>query len=97
MTDWNHGRSASPSIHLDHAVFFGVWVESILDITLTNDAEMADDFDGGTSEHVVLVIGKCLGWRNNNGVTGMRTKGVKVLHITANDRILENSLALQSR
>lgn len=76
------GRSRETSVDLDDAVLFGEWVESILDVTLSNDTEMTDDIDSSRSEHVVVGIREGLRRGNDDGVSGMNTERIKVLLIS---------------
>jgi hypothetical protein len=61
-----------------------VGVQGVLNVAFTNDTQVTDDVDGCATEHHVVVIGKGLGGRNDNGVTGVDTEGVKVLIIKVN-------------
>jgi len=49
---------------------------------------VTDDLDGGASQHVVFVVGQRLGRSNDDGITCVYTKRVKILHIAANDGVL---------
>jgi len=69
-----------------------MWVECVLDVTLSDDSNVSDDFDGRRSKHVVLVVGKGLGGCNDDGISGMCTQGIKVLHVATNDDILFSSV-----
>jgi hypothetical protein len=78
-----------PGIDLYDAIFPGGWVECILDVALANNAKVTNHFDSSASEHVVFVVGEGLGRCNDDGVTCMCTKRIKIFHIAANDRVLD--------
>lgn len=59
-----------------------LWVQSILDVTLSHNAEVPDDFDGRIPQHVVFVVVESLTWRHHNGLSGMDAQRVDILHIT---------------
>lgn len=50
-----------------------------LDVALSNDAEVADDIDGGGPEHVVVGIRERLRRSDDNGVSRVDTERVEVL------------------
>lgn len=56
-------------------------VESVLDVTLSHDAEVPDDFDGRVPQHVVFTVVKRLTWCNHDGFSGVDTKRINVLHV----------------
>jgi len=94
-----------PSIDLNHAVFAALGVQRVLDVALADDAEMANDLlrwsadadrrsrgadlERSAAEHVILVVRQCLGRRNDDRVTGVGAKRIEVLHIAADDRVLQ--------
>jgi hypothetical protein len=43
---------------------------------------------------VVLVVGEGLGGCNDDGISGMCTQGIKVLHVATNDDILFSSVEI---
>ena len=54
------GGAGKSGVDLDNAVLLGEWVESILDVTLSNDTEVADNVYSGCAEHVVVFIRQSL-------------------------------------
>lgn len=82
------GGAGETGVDLDDAVVEAVGLEGVLDVALADDAEMADDFDGGGSEHVVLLVAEGLAGGDDNGVTGVDAEGVKVLHVADGDAVV---------
>ncbi|TNN53470.1 hypothetical protein EYF80_036312 [Liparis tanakae] len=50
-------------------------VESVLDVALSHDAEVPDDFDGRVPQHVVLVVVQRLTGRHHDGFSSMNAEG----------------------
>lgn len=44
--------------NLDDHVLSLVGIQSVLDVTFSDDSNVSNDFDGGRTEHVVLVLRK---------------------------------------
>lgn len=89
--------SGETGVDLDNAVLAALRVESILDVALSNNAEMSDNPDGSCTEHVVVLVGKRLRRSNDDGVTGVNTKRVEVLHVANSDAVvlaITNNLVL---
>ncbi|CAI6053242.1 unnamed protein product [Clonostachys chloroleuca] len=63
-------RSRETGVDLDDAVLPREGVQRILNVALTDDAQMPDDIDCCSAEHVVVLIRQSLGGGNDNGVTG---------------------------
>ena len=53
-------RTAQAGIHLDHAIVFTFGVESILHVTFSHNADVADDADGELTQFMILLIGQGL-------------------------------------
>jgi len=51
---------------------------------------MSDNLDGSTPQHMVFLIRQSLRGRNDDGVTSVRSKRIKVLHVATNDRVLSS-------
>ena len=49
---------------------------------------MTYDLEGGLTEHEVLPVGKSLRGSNDDGVTGVDTEGIEVLHITDGNAVV---------
>lgn len=73
------GRTRETGVDFNNAVLLGVRVERILDVTLSNNTEVSDNVDSGSSKHVVVRVREGLGGGNDDRVTSMDTKRVKVL------------------
>jgi hypothetical protein len=84
--------SRETGVHFNDTVVLGIWVKCVLHVTLSNDSNVSDDLDGRRSKHVVLVVGEGLGGCNDDGISGMCTQGIKVLHVATNDDILFSSV-----
>lgn len=61
---------------------FRLWVQSVLDVALSHDAEVPDDFDGRVPQHVVFMVVQCLTGRHHDGFSGMDAQRVNILHVT---------------
>lgn len=48
-------------VDFNDVVFFGVWVECILDVIFFNDIEVLDNVDSGSLKYVVVCIRESLG------------------------------------
>lgn len=81
-------RTRETGVDLDDSVVESVWLQSVLDVTLTNNTEMANNLDSGGTEHVVLLVAQGLGRRNDNGVTSVNAKGIEVLHVADGDAVV---------
>jgi len=44
-------------------------MQSELDITLSHDAQMSDNFDGTISQHLKFLISECLAWSHYNRIS----------------------------
>jgi hypothetical protein len=86
----NLRRSTETSVHLDDHVFAALGVKRVLDVTLTNDTDVSNDLDGGSSEHVVFLVCQSLRRGDDDRVTGMRAEGIKVFHVAADDGVLRD-------
>mmetsp|Transcript_53358 Transcript_53358/g.126154 ORF Transcript_53358/g.126154 Transcript_53358/m.126154 type:complete len:499 (-) Transcript_53358:1442-2938(-) len=76
------GRGARETrVDLDDAVVLRVLVQRVLDVALADDAQVADHLDGGSAEHVVLVVGERLRGRDDNRLAGVDAHRVEVLHV----------------
>jgi hypothetical protein len=81
-------RSRETGVDLNDTVVEAIGLESVLDVTLANNTKMTDDLDGSASEHVVLLITQGLTGGNDNGVTGVNTERIKVLHVAHGDTVV---------
>ena len=82
-------RATQTGIHLNDTIVFAVGVEGILHVTLTHDADMANDLDGESAQLMVLGIGERLRGSHNDRLTGMDAQRVEVFHITNGDTVVE--------
>ncbi|KAI3491680.1 hypothetical protein L1887_43992 [Cichorium endivia] len=81
-------RARQTRIHLDHAVLAAVRAEGVLDVALADDAEVADDLEGGGAQHVVVVVRHGLGGSDDDRVARVDAERVEVLHVAADDGIV---------
>src|SRR5713101_71964 len=56
-----------------------------LHVAATLDAERADDPQRRAAEHLVLLVGERLRWRDDDRVTGVDAHRVEVLHVADRD------------
>jgi hypothetical protein len=82
------GRSRKTGVDLNDSVVKTIGLESVLNVTLANDTKMSDNLDGSASEHVVLLIAQGLTGGNDNRVTSVDTKRIKVLHVAHGDTVV---------
>ena len=80
--------SRETGVDLNDTVVETIGLESVLDVTLANNTKMSDNLDGSTSEHVVLLIAQGLTGGNDNGVTSVNTKRIKVLHVAHGNTVV---------
>ena len=69
------------NVSMDYYLF-RLRVEGVLDVTLSHDAQVSDDLDGGVPQHVVLVVVERLTGRHHNRLPSVDTQRVNVLHVT---------------
>ena len=82
------GRTRKTSIDLNDTVVETVGLQSVLDVAFTNNTQMTNDLDGGSTEHVVLLVRQGLTGGNDDTVTSVDTQGVKVLHVADCDTVV---------
>lgn len=75
----NRHNTKLPSTDFDYAVFLRDRVKRILNVAFTNDTKMTDDVNCSCTKHVIICIRKCLRGGDNDRVSRMDTKRVKVL------------------
>ena len=80
-------RPGKTSVDLDDTEIQSVWLQGVLNVTFAHHAQMADDFDRSTSQHMVFLVRQCLRGRNNNRVTCVDSERVKVLHVAHGDTV----------
>jgi hypothetical protein len=86
-----------PGVNLNNTVFLGHGVKCILNVTLADNTEMPDDLDSSATKHVVFVIRESLRRCDHDRITSVSTQRIEVLHIAADDRVLERAHALNFR
>ena len=64
-------------------------VESILHVTLADDADVADNLDGEFAKHVVVFVGKSLRWSDYDTFAGVDTERVEVFHVADCDTVVK--------
>src|SRR3569833_388767 len=82
------GRAGQASIDLDDPVVKAFGLQRVLDVALTHDSEVAHNLDGGTPEHVVLLVAERLAGGNNDRVARVDSQGVEVLHVADRDAVV---------
>ncbi|KAH8720481.1 hypothetical protein HC256_000873 [Beauveria bassiana] len=83
------GRGAGETgVDLDDAVVEAVGLQGVLDVALADDAEVADNLDGGGAEHVVLFVAQRLAGGDDDGVAGVDSKRVKIFHVADGDTVV---------
>ncbi len=65
--------------YLNDAILLGSRIKGILNITFTDDTEVADHINGGGAKHIVIRVGEGLRRRNNDRVACMYTKRIEIL------------------
>ena len=87
LTNWsyrslalNHGYN--PQAASRDAYLMCGWVQCILDVTLSHDTQMADDFDGSGTQHVVLEIRESLWGGYHDRLASVNAQRVHILHVT---------------
>jgi len=81
-------RTRETSVDLNNTVVEAIGLQSVLDVTLANDAQVADNLDGSGTEHMVLLIRQSLTRSNDDTVTSVDTERVEVLHIANGDTVV---------
>ena len=81
-------RTADARVYLDDIVFVAVRVEGILRVAAAFDAELADNAQRSTAEHLVLVVRQRLGRCHDNGVARMDADRVEVFHVADGDAVI---------
>lgn len=81
-------RTRQTGVDFNDPVVQTVGLESVLNIALSDDSEMADNLDGSGTKHVVLLVTQCLRGRNDNRVSGVDSERVKVLHVANSDTVV---------
>jgi len=49
-------RSTETRVHFNDSVFPTIRRQSVLDVTLSNDSQMPDDFKSSSSQHMIVII-----------------------------------------
>ena len=81
-------RTRKTSVDLDDTVVKSIGLQSVLDIALANDAQVTDNLNSSSAEHVVLLIRQSLTRGNNDTVTGVDSERVEVLHVANGDTVV---------
>jgi hypothetical protein len=80
-----------PGIDFDDAIFLGVGVQRVLNVTFSDDTQVPNDLESSRAKHMVFIIRKGLGGGNDDRISSVCTKRVKVFHVTADDSVLRAS------
>ena len=81
------GRTAYTRVNLDDTVLKALRMKGILYVTSTCNTKLCDDVKSRCTKHLILFITKGLGRSNYDGVTGMDTNRVNVLHVADCDAV----------
>ena len=81
-------RTADTGIDFDDDVFIAVRVQGILGITAAFYAKLADNAQRSAAQHLIFMVGKCLGRCYDNAVTRMHADRVEVLHVADGDAVI---------
>ena len=73
-------RTAQTCINLDNAVVVRIRVERILNVTLADDTDMADNLNRELLQHLQLTLVERAGGSHHDRLTGVDTQRVEVLH-----------------
>ena len=71
---------ADPGIHFDDRVLKALRVQCQLHVAATHDPQVGDDVQRRLAEHLELLVRQGLGGGHHDGVAGMDTHRVQVLH-----------------
>ena len=62
-------------------------MQGILYVTATSNAQLTDDIQRGSTEHLVLFITQSLGRSHYNAVTGVHADRIQVFHVADGDHV----------
>ena len=79
--------TGDPRINLNDGILKTVRIQRELYVTAALNLQCGDDLQRGRAEHLELLIGQGLGGGNDDGVTGVDTHRVDVLHGTDGDDV----------
>src|SRR5262245_25633329 len=75
------GTSAQAGIDFYETVVSTVRGKRKLYVALTDDSELPDNTKCDIPEGVILGVGECLAWRDDNALTGVNAHGIEILHV----------------
>ena len=81
------GRTADTRVYLDDAVFKAVRIQCVLHVTSSGDAQLGDNVQRRSTQHLVLLVTQGLGWSHYDTVSGVNADRVNVFHITYGDAV----------
>ena len=79
--------TADTGIYLDDAVFEALRMQGILNVAAAGDVQLADDIQGGCTQHLVLLVAQGLGRSYNDAVAGVYAYRVDIFHVTYGDAV----------
>ena len=81
-------RPAEPGIHLNDTIILALRVEGILHITLTDNANMANNLDGERTQLMIFTVGERLRGSDDYRLSGMDAKRIEVLHVAHRNAVV---------
>ena len=81
------GRTAHTGIYLDNAVLKAVRFQGVLHVAASGNVQLADDVQGGGTEHLVLLVPQRLGGRHDDTVSCVHAYRVDIFHITYSNAV----------
>ena len=81
-------RARETRINLDDTIVFKIRIESVLHVAFADNADMSHNLDGQCTELVVFGVGKRLRRSDDDTLTRMDAKRIKVLHVTHCDTVV---------
>ena len=79
------GGTGHTGVHLDQVVLKRAGVQGELHVAAALDLQRADYPEGTVPEHVVFLVGECLGRTDHDGVSGVDAHRVDIFHVADGD------------
>ena len=80
-------RTADTRVHLNDTVLEAVRIQRVLHVAAAGDAELGDDVERGTAEHLILLVAEGLRGRNHDRVTRVHADRIQILHVADRNHI----------
>ena len=81
------GGTGYTRVYFDHAVFDAFRVQGVLYVASAGDVQLADDVQGGGTQHLIFFIAKGLGRCYDDTVSGVHADRVDVFHVADGDAV----------